>query len=69
MIAMQWLFSPDKDWRAGPAEFHRVERITRGLLNIDVSGNGCNGDDADVGSAQSHNQRNGVIGSNVGIDE
>ena len=69
MLAAQWLFGADKDRHAGTAELCRVERITCGLLNLDISGNGGDGDDADVWSAQGHDQRDRVIGGNIGVDQ
>ena len=69
MLAAQWLFSANKDRDAGTAELRRVERITCGLLHLDISSNGGDGDDADIWSTQGHNQRDGVIRGNIGVDQ
>jgi len=51
------------------AEFRRVERIARGLLNGDVPCNRGNRQHADLRRAQRHDQSDGVIGSGVGINQ
>jgi hypothetical protein len=53
----------------GIAKFCRVESIASGLMDIHVSGDGGDGQNLDLGRAQRHDQRNGVIGSRIGINQ
>jgi len=65
----QWLFSPSIDWDIRSTKFNRIERVTRGLLNVDISGNCGDCHNAHFGSAESHDESDSVIRSNVGIDQ
>jgi hypothetical protein len=69
MDAEEWLVSPRIDGDVGCAEFHRVQRVSCGLLNFDISRDIGDRDHADFRSAQSHDERDGVVRSNVGVDQ
>ena len=49
-------------------KFDRVERITCGLLDVDVAGDGGDRDHVH-GRAQSHDERDCVIGGNISVDQ
>ncbi len=53
----------------GIAEFGGVEGVAGGLGERDVAGDDGDGGDADVGSAESHDDGDGVVGAGVGVDE
>jgi len=67
--AMQGFFRAHEDRNVRAAKLRGVERIARGLLNGDVSGNCGNRQNTDLGRSQRHDQSHGVIGSGVGIDQ
>jgi hypothetical protein len=69
MCTKQWLFSPSIDWDLRSTKFNRIERVTRGLLNVDISGDCRDRHNAHFGSAESHDESYGVIRGNVGIDQ
>jgi hypothetical protein len=69
MCTKQWLFSSSIDWDIRATKFNRIERVTGGLLNVDISGDCGNCHNAHFGSAESHHKRDGVIRGNVGIDQ
>jgi hypothetical protein len=52
-----------------PAKFNRIKRVTRGLLDVHIASHGSDRNHAHVGRAQNHDERDGVIGGNVGIDQ
>ena len=51
------------------AEFDRVERVPRGLVDVDIAGDGRDRDHSNIRGAKSHDDRNGIVGSCVGIDQ
>ncbi len=57
----------DGDIRA--AQFHRIERIARRLLQLYVPGNDRDCGHASIGRAQSHDERDSVIRRSVGINQ
>ena len=57
----------DRDVRS--AEFDRVESVAGRLQDRDISGDGCDRHHANVGRTQRHDERDGVVGSCVGIDQ
>lgn len=69
MRVLQWMLRAGKHGDVGLTEFRCVERIAAGSVNIHVSRNGGNGENLNVGRAQRHDQRNGVVGSSVGINQ
>ena len=69
MGTLQRLFSAGKDRDAGSAEFRGVEGVASGLLNLDISRHGGDRDHAYVGSAESHNEGDGVVGGDVGVNQ
>ena len=69
MRAIQWLLSANKHRHFRIAKLRRIERITAGLLNIHVSGNGRDGKNLNMRRAQRHDQCNGIIGSRIGINQ
>ncbi len=66
--AVHWFLRAHENGNVRAAEFRRVERIARGLLDGNISGNRRNRQDAHLGRAQRHDQSYGVIGSGVGIN-
>ena len=65
----QRLIRAGKDRHVRPAKLGGVERVTRGLLHVDVASNCGNRDDADFWVAQCHDDGYGVVGGGVGIDQ
>jgi hypothetical protein len=57
------------DRRIGTAQPGNVQRIPRGLLDRNISGNDRDRPHAHIGSPQRHNQRDGIVGRSIGIDQ
>src|SRR5437667_5529872 len=69
MHSKQRFFSTGINRDIGSAEFNCVERVPGGLLNINISGDCRDCCNLDVGCAKSHDDRHGVVGGGVGIDQ
>jgi hypothetical protein len=69
MGAQQWLLGADVNRNISAAKFDCVERVTRSLLDLDISGDRSDSDHPDVGSAKSHDERNRVVGGDVSVDQ
>ena len=69
MRAPQRLLGAGKNRNARSAEFHGVERVARGLLYFDISGHGRNRNHPHFGSAQRHDEGDGIVRGYIGIDE
>ena len=69
MRALQGFFRACKHRHFGIAKLRGIERITSGLLDIHISCNGANGQNLNLGRAQRHDQRNGIIGSSIGVNQ
>ena len=67
--AEEWLGGAGIDGDIRAAEFNCIKSIARRLRNGDIAGDGRNRHDPDVGRAQRHDERDGIIGSGVGIDK
>jgi len=67
--AKQRLVCAHVDRNTGAAQFHREQRIASGPLNLDVACHRGDGNDADIGGAQRHDERHGIVGSCVGINQ
>jgi hypothetical protein len=52
-----------------PAEFNRIKRVPSGLLNSDISSDRRDGDDPDFWGTESHDESDGIIRGNVGVDQ
>jgi hypothetical protein len=59
----------DTDRRSGVTEFGNIEGVPRGLVDGDVACDGSDGADVDVRMAESHDERDGVVGGGIGVDE
>ena len=51
------------------AEFHSVERVPSCLLNPNVSRDSCDANHTNVACPKRHYECDGVVGSNVGVDQ
>src|SRR5271167_1821834 len=69
MWTLKWLFRSCKHRRIRIAKLRRIERITAVLMDIHFSRNGRDSQNLDLGRAQRHDQRNGIIGSCIGINQ
>jgi len=69
MWTLEWLFRSCKHRHFRIAKLRRIERITAGLMDIHISRNGSDGQNLYLGRAQRHDQRNGIIGSCIGINQ
>src|ERR1700676_2415401 len=69
MRAPHWLLRARKHRHLRIAKLRRIKRITAGLMDIHVSRNGGDGQNLNLGRAQRHDQRNGIIGSCIGINQ
>ena len=69
MSTKQGLFGTCVDGDLGPAEFHRIESIASSLLDAYISRDSCDCDHAHFGCAEGHDERNRIIGGNIGINE
>lgn len=69
MWTLEWLFRSCKDRHIRIAKLRRIERIPAGLMDIHVSRNGGDSLNLDLGRAQRHDQRNGIIGGCIGINQ
>jgi len=67
--AMERFFRAHENGNIRATKFRRTERVARGLLNGDVSGNGGNRQHAHLGRAKRHDQSHRVIRSRVGINQ
>jgi hypothetical protein len=67
--AVQRFFRAHENGNVRAAEFSRVERIARGLLNGNIAGNRGYRYYAHPGRAQRHDQSHGVIGCGVSINQ
>ena len=69
MGTQEWLVGTAIDWNVGSAEFNGIERVARGLLNFDISGDRRDCDQANFRGAESHDERDGIVRGNVGVDQ
>ncbi len=69
MGAQQRLLGAHVNRDIGAAKFDCVERVTRSLLDLDISGDRGDRDHPDVGSAKSHDERDRVVGGDVSVDQ
>ena len=67
--AQEWLVGAGVDGHVCCAEFDGVESIAGRLRDGDISSDGRDCHDANAGRAQRHDERDGVVGSGVGIDQ
>ncbi len=67
--AIQRLFRAHENRNIRAAEFRRIERVSRGLLNGNVSCNGGNRQHAHLRGSQRHDQGHGIIGSCVRVNQ
>ena len=67
--AIQRLFRAHENRNIRAAKLRRIERVSRGLLNGNVSGDGGNRQDTHLRGSQRHDQGHGVVGSGVGINQ
>ena len=68
MFAPQRLFRAHESRNVCATKLRSVERITCGLLDVDVAGDGGDRDHVH-GRAQSHDERDCVIGGNISVDQ
>ena len=59
----------DVDRSSGPTQLDRVQRVLHGSREGHVAGDDADADDLDVGVAERHHQRDGVVTGGVGVDE
>lgn len=67
--AVERLFGAGENWDVGIAELGRVDGVAGGLVDADVASDGGDGDDANLWRAEGHDERDGVIGGGVSVDE
>ena len=65
----QGSIGPGIDRDIGATEFGGVQRVAGRLRERDVSGDDGDGGDANSGAAQGHDERDGVVGGGVGVDQ
>ena len=66
--AKQRFFRPHIDRNVGSAKLNSVKSVAGSLLNLDISGDGCDGHDTNVRGTEGHNDSDGIVGGNVGVD-
>ena len=69
VLAAQRLLRSDKYRNMRVAKFGGVQRISRRLLDADISRDGRNRQHANLRRAQRHDQRHGVVRGGVRIDQ
>ena len=69
MRALQWPFRACEHGHVRIAKLCGIERITAGLMHIHVSRNGRDSQNLNLRRAQRHDQRNGIVGSGIGINQ
>ena len=69
MRAPQGLLGAGKNRNVRSAEFRGVERVARGLLDFDISGHGRDRNYPHVGSAERHDEGDGIVRGYIGIDQ
>ena len=60
---------PDVDRHRRAAQLDGVQRVLHRLRQRHVAGDDADADDVDVGVAECHHQRHGVVAGGVGVDE
>jgi hypothetical protein len=69
MRALQGPFRTSENRHVRIAQLGGIERIPGGLTHIHVSRNHSDGHDLNLRRAQRHDQRHGVIGGGIGINQ
>src|SRR6266478_1598638 len=69
MLTFQWPFRTSEYRHFRIAKLGGIQRIPAGLLHSHVSGNGGDSQNLYLRRAQRHDQRHGVIGSGIGINQ
>ena len=67
--AKQWFFRAHIDRNIGSAKLNRVKRVAGSLLDLDISRDRRDGHDTDVRGTESHDDRDSIVGGNVGVDQ
>ena len=69
VLAIQRFFCAHENRNVCAAQFRSVKRVSRSLLNINISRDSGNRQQANLGRSQRHNQGHGVIGSRVRVNQ
>ena len=69
MRALQGPFRARENRHMRIAQLGSIERIPGGLMHIHVSRDHSDGNDLNLRSAQRHDQRHGVVGGGIGINQ
>ncbi len=67
--ALEWLLRASEHRDVRIAKLRGIERVARGLKDIDVSCHGGDGQDLNLGRVERHDQGNGIVGSGVSINQ
>ena len=69
MRAVQRLLRAGEDGDIGLANLRGEKGVPRRLFEVDIAGHGCQAEDPDARLGKRHDDRDGVIGGGVGVDE
>jgi hypothetical protein len=69
MCTQEWFLGAYVDGNMSSAEFSSVECVLSCLSHAHIAGDSRDGEDTNVGESKGHDESDGVIGGNVGIDQ